>query len=33
MIKQDIRSMTLEEITRAMGELGEPSFRGKQVFS
>ena len=25
--------MTLEEITRAMGELGEPSFRGKQVFS
>ncbi len=32
-MKQDIRSMTLEELVEAVGELGEPSFRGKQVFS
>ena len=29
----DIRSMTLEELTAALKELGEPAFRGKQVFS
>ena len=29
----DIKSMTLEEISAAMKELGEPAFRGKQVFS
>ena len=29
----DIKSMTLAEITDAMQELGEPAFRGRQVFS
>ena len=29
----DIKSMTLEEITRLMREWGEPTFRGKQVFT
>ena len=29
----DIKSMTLEEITAALQELGEPAFRGRQVFS
>ena len=29
----DIRSMTPEELTAALGEMGEPAFRGKQVFS
>ena len=29
----DIKSMTLEEITGAMREMGEPAFRGKQVFT
>ena len=29
----DIRSMTLEELTAALGEMGEPAFRGKQVFT
>jgi len=29
---QDIKSMTLDEMTALMGELGEPAFRGKQVF-
>ena len=29
----DIKSMTLEEITEALCQLGEPSFRGKQVFT
>ena len=28
----DIKSMTLEEITAALRELGEPAFRGRQVF-
>lgn len=28
----DIRSMTLAEMTRFLKELGEPAFRGKQVF-
>jgi len=32
-MKEDIKSMTLEEITGAMKEMGEPAFRGKQVFS
>ncbi len=32
-MKKDIKSMTLEEMTAALKELGEPSFRGKQVFS
>ena len=30
---RDIKSMTLEEITQALRELGEPAFRGKQVFT
>ena len=29
----DIRSMTLEELTEALGEMGEPAFRGRQVFA
>ena len=29
----DIKSMTLEEITAALRAMGEPSFRGKQVFT
>ena len=29
----DIKSMTLEEITQACREMGEPAFRGKQVFT
>ncbi len=31
-MKQDIKSMTLYEITQAFAELGEPKFRAKQVF-
>ena len=30
---RDIKSMTLEEITGALREMGEPAFRGKQVFT
>ncbi len=30
---KDIKCMTLSEITDALRELGEPSFRGKQVFA
>lgn len=29
----DIKSMTLEEMTQFLRELGEPAFRGKQVFT
>ena len=29
----DIRSMTLEELTAALRDMGEPAFRGKQVFT
>lgn len=29
----DLKSMTLEEMTAALRELGEPAFRGKQVFT
>ena len=29
----DLKSMTLEEMTSAFRELGEPAFRGKQVFT
>ena len=32
-MKADIRSMTLEELTAALKALGEPAFRGKQVFT
>ena len=32
-MKVDLKSMTLEEMTAAMKALGEPAFRGKQVFS
>ncbi len=32
-MNEDIRSMTLEELTAALRELGEPAFRGKQVFT
>lgn len=31
-MKQDIKSMTLQEITVALKEMGEPSFRAKQVY-
>lgn len=30
---EEIRSMRLEELTAALKELGEPAFRGKQVFT
>ena len=29
----DMRSMTLEELTAALRDMGEPAFRGKQVFT
>ena len=29
----DMKSMTLEEITQACREMGEPAFRGKQIFT
>ena len=29
----DLKSMTLEEITVALRVMGEPQFRGKQVFT
>lgn len=32
-MKRDIRSMTLEELTASLRELGEPAFRGKQIFA
>ena len=32
-MKNDIKSMTLEEITAAVREMGGPAFRGKQIFS
>lgn len=32
MAKADIRSMTMEELQLFLGELGEPKFRGKQIF-
>ena len=32
-MREDIKSMTLEEMTGAVKALGEPAFRGKQVFS
>ncbi len=31
--KKDIRSMTLEELTEALAEMGEKAFRGKQIFT
>ena len=33
MMNGNIRSMTLEELTAGLAELGQPAFRGKQVFS
>ena len=30
---QDLKSMTLEEMTAALKAMGQPSFRGKQVFT
>ena len=33
MTMTDIKSMTQEEITDALRAMGEPAFRGKQVFS
>ena len=32
-MKQDIKSMNQAEIGKALAELGEPSFRAKQVFT
>ena len=32
-MREDIKSMTLEEITQAMKDLGEPTFRGRQIFT
>lgn len=31
-MQTDLKSMNLEEMTAFLGELGEPSFRGKQIF-
>ena len=31
-MKQDIKSMNMEEVTQAFKEMGEPAFRAKQVF-
>lgn len=31
-MKQDIKSMNMEELTQAFKEMGEPAFRAKQVF-
>lgn len=32
-MREDIKSMTLEEITQVMKDLGEPAFRGRQIFT
>ena len=32
-MRNDIKSMTLEELTRTMQDWGEPAFRGRQVFT
>lgn len=32
-MKEDIKSMTLAEMTEALREMGEPAFRGRQIFS
>ncbi len=32
-MKEDIKSMTLPELETALGEMGEPKFRAKQIFS
>ena len=32
-MKEDIKSMTLAEMTGALREMGEPAFRGRQIFS
>ena len=32
-MREDIKSMTLEELTAALEGMGEPAFRGKQIFS
>ena len=29
----DIKSMTLEELTQTLREMGQPAFRGGQVFT
>ena len=29
----DLKSLTQEELTQALKEMGEPAFRGKQVFT
>ena len=31
-MQTDLKSMNIEEMTAFLGELGEPSFRGKQIF-
>ena len=30
---RDLKSMTLEEMTEALKAMGQPAFRGKQVFT
>lgn len=32
-MKEDIKSMTLAEMTEALRKMGEPAFRGRQIFS
>ena len=32
-MREDIKSMTLEELTQAVRDMGEPAFRGRQIFT
>lgn len=32
-MREDIKSMTLEELIQAMKDMGEPAFRGRQIFT
>ena len=32
-MREDIKSMTLEELTQALKDMGEPAFRGRQIFT
>ena len=32
-MKQDIKSMTLAEMTQALKDLGQPAFRAKQIYT
>ena len=32
-MKQDIKSMTLAEMTQALNDMGQPAFRAKQIYT